>query len=111
MPADPRDPRDPTQLRSQPSLTTSTGRSWLIVGGLFTAISLGVLVAMTQLPPPGVALGAAIAVGALYLTMIAARLFVPSGRLRLGIMAGGMLAIALVALVAAIVVAASAAAG
>ena len=100
---------DPTQLRSQPSLTTSTGRSWLIVGGLFTAISLGVLIARTQLPPPGVALWAAIAVATLYSAMVIVRLVVPSSRLRLGLMAAGMLAIALIALVAAIVVAATAA--
>ncbi len=102
---------DPTKIRSQPALTTSTGRSWLIVGGLFSAISLGVLIAMTQLPPPGIALGAAIAVAVLYLAMILARLAVPPGRRRLGLMSIAMLAIALIALVAAGIVAASAAAG
>ncbi len=100
---------DPTKIRNQPALTTSTGTSWLIIGGLFTAISLGVLIAMTQLPPPGIALGAAIAVAVLYLAMIAVRFLVPSGRRRLGLMSIAMLAIALIALVAAIVVAATSA--
>ncbi len=100
---------DPTKIRNQPALTTSTGTSWLIIGGLFTAISLGVLIAMTQLPPPGIALGSAVAVAVLYLAMIAVRFLVPSGRRRLGLMSIAMLAIALIALVAAIVVAATSA--
>ena len=91
---------DPTLVRNQPSLTTSTGRSWLIVGGLFTAIALGVLIPMTQLPPAGVALTAAIVDVILYAGMVAARLLVPSSRLRLrlGLMATAFLAIAALSL-------------
>ena len=91
---------DPTRVRNQPSLTTSTGRSWLIVGGLFTAIALGVLIPMTQLPPAGVALTAAIVDVILYAGMVAARLLVPASRLRLrlGLMATALLAIAAVSL-------------
>lgn len=102
---------DPTLVRNQPSLTTSTGRSWLIVGGLFTAISLGVLIPMTQLPPAGVALTAAVLDVILYAGMVAARLLVPSGRqrLRLGLMATAFLAIAAVSLVAVLVIAYTAA--
>ena len=96
---------DPTQMRNQPSLTTSTGRIWLIVGGLFTAISLGVLIAMSRLEPVGVATAAAIAVALLYLLMIAARLGVRAGRRRLAIMAAAMLTSALIALVVVVVVA------
>lgn len=100
-------PRDPTRIREQPALTTSSGAVWLIVGGLFTAISLAVLVPMTALPPEGVAFGAAVAIGALYAGMVATRLLVPPGRRRLGMLAIGMLLIAGIALVAAAVVAAS----
>ena len=50
---------DPTRIRSQPALTRSTGRVWLIVGGIFTVMALAVLVPMTALPPAGVALTAA----------------------------------------------------
>ena len=99
---------DPTWLRNQPALTTSTGRSWLIVGGLFTLIALGVLIPMTTLPPAGVALVAAIIVASLYLGMLMVRLTVGPGRRRLGLLAAGMLGIAFVALVAAIIVAATA---
>jgi hypothetical protein len=96
---------DPTRITNQPALTTSTGRIWLIVGGLFTAISLGVLIPLTTLPPPGVALAAAIVVAGLYLGMIVVRLTVSPGRLRLGMLAIGMLGIAVVALGAVLVVA------
>ena len=98
---------DPTQMRNQPSLTTSTGRVWLIVGGLFTAISLAVLIPMTALEPRGVALVAVIADAALYVGMVLARLVIRPGRLRLRLMATAMIAIAAVSLVAALIVAGS----
>ena len=100
---------DPTRIRNQPALTTSNGRIWLIVGGLFTLISLAVLIPMTGLAPRGVALAAAIADVVLYLGMLAARLLVRPGRLRLGLMAAAMLAIAAVSLVATYIVAFAAA--
>lgn len=97
---------DPTRVRSQPSLTTASGTIWIVVGGLFVAVALGVLVPMTALPPAGVALVAAIAVGALYLAMVVVRVAVPAGRRRLAMLAVGMLLIAVISLVSALVVAA-----
>jgi len=91
---------DPTRVANQAALTTSTGRSWLILGGLFAAIAVAILVPMTTLPPGGLALGALIAVVALYGVMVVARLTVAPGRRRLRLMAGGMLGIAAVSLVA-----------
>ena len=96
---------DPTRIRNQPALTVSSGRIWLIVGGLFTAIALAVLIPMTALAPQGLALIAVIAIATLYLGMIVARLAVPSGRRRLGVMAVLLLAIAAVALGTTLVVA------
>ena len=95
---------DPTRLREQPSLTTSTGAIWLIVGGLFTAVSLGVLIPMMLLPPAGLALVAAIVIAVLYAAMVVTRLAVPPGRRRLGILATGILLIAAIALVVAAIV-------
>lgn len=97
---------DPTRQRDQPALTTSSGRIWLIVGGLLAVISIVVLVPLVGLPPHGVALAGVIAVVVLYAGMAAVRVFVPSGRVRLGLLAAGMLATAAVALVAVLVVAA-----
>lgn len=99
---------DPTRVRSQASLTTASGTIWIVVGGLFVAVALGVLVPMTSLPPSGVALGAAIAVGVLYLAMVVVRVAVPAGRRRLGMLAVGMLLIAAISLVSALVVASAA---
>ena len=100
---------DPTRLRDQPALTRSSGLIWLVVGGIFAAIAFGVLVALVRLPPPGVALVAAVLVVALYGGMWLVRFVVRPGRRRLGLLAGGMLAIAAVALVATMVVAGAAA--
>ena len=99
---------DPTRVRDQPALTQSSGLIWLVVGGIFTAIALGVLIALVQLPPPGVALVAAIVVAALYAGMWLVRFVVSPVRRRLGLLAGGMLAIAAISLIATFIVAAAA---
>jgi len=109
-PTAPRDPAadprtDPTAVRAQPSLTTSSGAIWLIVGALFTLVALAVLIPMSTLPGGVVALVAAITVGALYLGMLVAGVATAPGRRRLGILATGMLLIAGVSLVAAVIVA------
>lgn len=103
----PETPLDPTRLRDQPALTSSKGRSWLILGGLLTLISLGVLVPMAamNMPPVGVPQTAVIVVIALYLGMIIVRFATPPGRLRLGLLAIDMLAIAFVAVLAVVLVA------
>ncbi|HAM27972.1 MAG TPA: hypothetical protein DCP11_15085 [Microbacteriaceae bacterium] len=95
---------DPTKVTNQPSLTTSSGRVWLIVGGLFAAIALAVLIPMLTLGSPGVALFGIVAVSGLYLAMIVARLVTPRGRLRLGLMAAFMILMALVSLACILVV-------
>lgn len=107
----PPDPVDPTRLRDQPALTRSRGRSWIVMGSLFTAFALVVLIPMTTLPPPGVALAGAIIVTAGFLTILASRLLVPESRLRrrLGIMAIALLTSAAAGLVAAGIVAIAAA--
>lgn len=98
---------DPTRLRDQPALTQSSGLIWLVMGGIFTAIALGVLIVLIPLPPPGVALVAAIIVALLYGGMWLVRFAVKPGRRRLGWMAVGMLAIASVSLAGTLIVAAT----
>ena len=77
------------------------------MGGLFAAISLGVLIPMAALhmEPTGIALTAAIVVASLYAGMIIVRFSTPPGRLRLGLLAIDMLAMAFVALLAVFLVA------
>ncbi|MFT4285893.1 MAG: hypothetical protein QM598_13765 [Protaetiibacter sp.] len=100
-------PVDPARMRDQPALTTSHGRSWLILGGLLTLVALGVLVPMAvlRMPPGGVAGTAAVVVAVLYLCMIIVRFATPPSRLRLALLAVDMLAIAFVALLAVLLVA------
>lgn len=99
---------DPTAIRAQPALTTSSGVIWLMVGGLFVAISLVVLIPMSALPSGTVAVVASIVIGLLYLGMLVAQFAIPSGRRRLGVLATGMLLIAAIALGAVLFVAAGA---
>jgi hypothetical protein len=96
--------------RTRPNLLvepveTPPGRTWLIVGALFTAISLAVLLPMTALAPPGVALTAVTLDFVFYAGMLAARFAVPSGRRRLALMAVALLAIAVASFAAALIVA------
>lgn len=90
---------DPTRLTNQPALTTSTGRSWLILGGILAGLGVAVLVQMLGLSLPGVALGGILAIVGVYIAMIVVRLAVAPGRRRLGLLATGMLLIAVISLV------------
>jgi hypothetical protein len=109
MDADRPEPRDETRITEQPALTFSTGRIWLVVGGFFTAIALGVLIPewLADLPPHGLALAAAVVIVILYGLMFVVRFAVPVMRLRrrLGMMAIALLAIAAVSLATVIIVA------
>jgi hypothetical protein len=96
---------DPTLVRNQPALRTSSGRSWLVMGGLLLVVSLGVLVPMLSLgdsPAPWIGIGSAVV---LYTAMVVVRLVVPAGRLRLGLMAACMGATAAISLICVAVVA------
>ena len=85
-----------TRVRDQPSLTTSSGKSWLILGGLLSLIAIGILIPLLGQKPAGVALFAICAIVALYAAMVVVRLNVRPGRGMLGWLAGLMLGIAVV---------------
>jgi hypothetical protein len=99
---------DPTALREQPSLTTSTGAIWLVVGGLFVAVALGLLIPMSTLPTGTIAVLAAFTIALLYAGMLVAKFAIPPGRRRLATLATGMLLIAAISLGAVLFVAAGA---
>ncbi|WP_136640981.1 hypothetical protein [Subtercola vilae] len=113
LPSEPREPRelreplDPTKVTNQPSLTTSTGRMWLIVGGLFALIAAAVLIWVLPFEPHGLAAIALAVVVLLYAGMVITQLVTRRGRLRLGILAALMLTIAAVALVTLLIIAAN----
>jgi hypothetical protein len=95
-----------TRVRDQPSLTTSTGKSWLILGGILAAIAVAVLVPLLSQPPAGVALFGICAIVALYAAMVLVRVNASPGRGMLAWLACFMIAIALVGVVCVGVVAA-----
>jgi hypothetical protein len=100
-PRDPDDPsNDPTRMANQPSLTTSQGTVWLVVGGLMAAIAVVLLLALLAIDTQGIALWAVVVIVLLYLAMVEVRLLVRRLRVRLGLMATCFGAIALVALAA-----------
>jgi hypothetical protein len=96
---------DPGRVRDQAALTTSSGRSWLVVGGILAALSVAFLFWMRELEPPGVATTGLVAVVVLYLGMVAVRFGVARLRLRLGLLAALTIAICLAFLVCARVIA------
>ncbi|GAA0997217.1 hypothetical protein [Subtercola frigoramans] len=98
---------DPTKVTNQPSLTTSTGRIWLVLGGLFAGIAGVMLFSLRSFSPPGLALWALVAVVLLYVGMIIVQLVTQRGRFRLGMLAGLMIVMAVVSLLSVVVIAAS----
>jgi hypothetical protein len=98
---------DPTRVTNQPSLTTSTGRSWLILGGIMAAIAVVLLFALQQVNSTGVAIVGIVVILLLYVAMIEVRLLVGRVRLRLLLMAICFGAIAAVALTCVLIIGAS----
>lgn len=86
------------RVRDQPSLTTSNGRSWMLLGGLLALIAIGVMVPELPLEPAGVALTGICVVVALYTAMIVTRLNARPGRVMLALLATFMISIAVVGL-------------
>lgn len=95
---------DSTALRTQPTRTTEpartteSGTAWLVVGGLFAAAALTMLIAMAVLPGGVTAVIAAVTVAVVYAGMVVVRVHHPPGARRLGMLAAGMLLIAAVSL-------------
>jgi hypothetical protein len=97
-----------TRMRDQPSLTTSTGKSWLILGGLLAFIAVAVLVPLFSQQPPGVALFGICVIVALYAAMVIVRFNARPGRGMLAWLAAFMIAIAVVGVVCVGIIAAGA---
>lgn len=83
---------DVTRVTNQPALTTSTGRVWLIVGALLSAVCLATLLVVATTHPAAL-IGAAIVL-ALYALLVVTRLAVRRQRLRLRLLAVVFAAIA-----------------
>lgn len=93
---------DPTRMANQPALQTSSGRIWLVMGGLFLLLALvpfGLLIFGGSGKSRGLATVIAITIALVYAIMIVIRLASPPGPRRLRGLAGGMLALAGIALI------------
>jgi hypothetical protein len=89
--------RDPTRMSNQPALRTSRGAIWLIVGGLLAAIAIAELAFLVTGPAAVVAIVGIVLEAALYLGMVIVTLTVRVPTRRLGLLAIGMIIIAVVA--------------
>ncbi|MBN9612697.1 MAG: hypothetical protein J0H64_04410 [Actinobacteria bacterium] len=95
------DRRDPTRVLNQAALQTSSGRIWIVMGGLFALISLvplSLLIFAGNGWSRGVAIPVAVTVIVLFAAIVLARFVLRPGPLRLRVMAACMLAMAAVAL-------------
>ena len=84
---------DPTRVTDQAALTTASGRTWLVVGGITAAIAVIMLIALRDLRPAGAATTGLVAVVTLFLAMVAVRYGVRPGRVRLALLAALTIAI------------------
>lgn len=76
-----------SKVRDQSALTTSSGTSWMLIGGVLAVLCGGLLFAMQWLRPAWVGLAGFLSVIALYTAMAVIRIGVRPGRRRLGILA------------------------
>lgn len=107
------DRSDPTRMSNQSSLQTSRGTIWIVVGGLFAALSLVPFVALivSGSPAAPVAMVAGGLVILLYAAMLVLRFAIRNRTRRLRLLAACMLTLAAVALLGAIISALIAASG
>jgi hypothetical protein len=92
-------------MRNQPALTTSSGRSWLIVGAIATVLITGTMIALWLRLGSTAALIAAIVTVVLFGAMVVVRFTVDHRRRRLGLLAVIFLAQVLFALIAVLMIA------
>ncbi|MET1016182.1 MAG: hypothetical protein ABWX76_05155 [Leifsonia flava] len=94
---------DPVRVRNQPSLTTSTGLIWLVLGTFLATICVAVLLALVGLEPVTASVGVVV-VTVLYVAMIVVRFAVRPGPVRLTSMASLFGAMAVVTLICVVVI-------
>lgn len=97
---------DPTRVMNQASLRTSSGRIWIVMGGLFVAVSIVPLVDLgvsRSGPTRAVAVVTITLMLMLYIGLLLTRFATPYGPRRLKRMATLMIATALVAVVGTVI--------
>ena len=92
-------------MRNQPTLTTSSGRTWLVVGGLATVLITATMVALWLRLGSTAAMVGAIVTVVLFAAMVVVRFTVDHRRRRLGLLAVIFLAQVLFALAVVVMIA------
>jgi len=108
-----REPIDSSRISDQPALRSASGTIWVVAGGLFLIVIAAVLAAIISAggPAVGYAITTIAVATALYLVLLISRFAIRPGRVRLWVMAGSMIGMALVALIGLVVCVGAASAG
>ena len=95
------EPIDSRRISDQPALRSSSGTIWIVAGGIFLVVIAGVLLAVASAGGPAVptAITTIVIAVVLYLVLLIARFAVRPGRVRLWVMAGAMIGMAVASLV------------
>lgn len=96
------------RVRDQPALTTSSGRSWLILGGILALIAVVILIPLLSQKPAGLALFGLCSIVALYAAMVVVRVNARPGPRMLALLAIFMIAIAIIGVICVGIIAATA---
>ncbi|WP_209324985.1 hypothetical protein [Brevibacterium renqingii] len=96
-----REPIDSNRISDQPALRSSSGTIWIVAGALFLVVIAGVLAAVISSGGPaiGYAITTIAVAAALYLVLLISRFAIRPGKVRLWVMAGSMIGMALVAVI------------
>lgn len=96
-----REPLDSTRISDQPALRRSSGTVWIVSGGLFLVVVAAVLAAILVSGGPAVpyAIATLALAAVLYVVLLIARFAIRPGRVRLQVMAGSMICMAVVSIV------------
>jgi hypothetical protein len=108
-----REPIESRRISDQPALRSSSGTIWIVAGGIFLIIVGGVLTAIIVTGSTAVptAITTIVIAGVLYLILLIARFVFRPGRVRLWVMAGAMIGMAVASLIGLVLCVGAAASG
>ncbi|WP_210604402.1 hypothetical protein [Brevibacterium oceani] len=108
-----REPIESRRISDQPALRSSSGTIWIVAGGIFLIVVGGVLTAIIVTGSTAVptAITTIVIAGVLYLILLIARFVFRPGRVRLWVMAGAMIGMAVASLIGLVLCVGAAAGG
>ncbi|WP_181276185.1 hypothetical protein [Brevibacterium oceani] len=108
-----REPIESRRISDQPALRSSSGTIWIVAGGIFLIVVGSVLTAIIVTGSTAVptAITTIVIAGVLYLILLIARFVFRPGRVRLWVMAGAMIGMAVASLIGLVLCVGAAASG